>query len=119
MNLWEVILSLRYYMLIQKNCGLGVYYMIKKSFVWISEYGMHARPAGKLVSIASQFKSNIVLEAPSSSTDAKGLFGLMGLKLKKGDTITLQTEGLDEAKAQDFISKFLTQGLAEEVPSKN
>ncbi len=89
--------------------------MIKKEFIWISEYGLHARPAGKLVSIASELKSNIKLETSDQSADAKGLFGLMGLKLKKDEKFTLHIEGSDESKAQKIISEFLTENLAREV----
>ena len=87
----------------------GFVIMIKKEFLWTSEYGMHARPAGMLVSKASEFESNIVISS------AKGLFSLMGLGVKKGSKLSITFEGTDEEKASQSITDFLKDGFAEEL----
>lgn len=86
--------------------------MIKTEFTWVSDYPLHARPAGIIVSIASKFSSNVTLETNNSSANAKGLFSLMGLALKKGEKVTLSVDGSDEAEVEKAISKFLLDGLA-------
>jgi len=89
--------------------------MIKTEFIWISDYALHARPAGIIVSTASKFASNVVIETASSSANAKGLFSLMGLGLKKGEKVNLVVDGTDEVEAEKAISKFLLDGLASKV----
>lgn len=86
-----------------------------------SENGLHARPAGLLVKAASEFESNIQIykgediassdEEILKSADAKGLFSLMGLNLKKGETFTLVANGSDEEKATLELEKFIKEDL--------
>ena len=66
--------------------------MIKKEFLWTSEYGMHARPAGMLVSKASEFESNITISSGKGTASAKGLFSLMGLGIKQGGKISITSK---------------------------
>lgn len=89
--------------------------MIKKEFLWTSEYGMHARPAGMLVSKASEFESNITISSGKGTASAKGLFSLMGLGIKQGGKISITFEGADEEKASKSITDFLTESFAEEL----
>lgn len=93
----------------------GFVIMIKKEFLWTSEYGMHARPAGMLVSKASEFESNIVISSGKGTASAKGLFSLMGLGVKKGSKLSITFEGTDEEKASQSITNFLKDGFAEEL----
>ena len=86
-----------------------------------SDNGLHARPAGLLVKAASEFESNIQIykgeditesgEETLKSADAKGLFSLMGLNLKKGETFTLVANGSDEEKATLELEKFIKEDL--------
>ena len=86
-----------------------------------SENGLHARPAGLLVKAASEFESNIQIykgediassdEEILKSADAKGLFSLMGLNLKKGDVFTLVANGSDEEEAVLKLEKFISEDL--------
>lgn len=78
-----------------------------KEFIWISDCSMHARPAGMTVSIASKFKSDISIETENNTANAKGLFSLMGLGVKKGDKIKLIINGEDESDAETSLSEFL------------
>ncbi len=89
--------------------------MIKKEFIWINDYSMHARPAGTLVSKASKFESSITIKVGSGVANAKGLFSLMGIGIKKGDRMSVCIEGPDEKEADLVITEFLTDGLASKV----
>ena len=78
------------------------------------ENGLHARPAGKIVAAARQFRSDVrlVLPAAHKSADAKKLFAVMGLSVKKGDTIHIEAEGDDaEAAAAVLENMLLEAGL--------
>ena len=65
--------------------------------------GMHARPAGELVSLAKKFSSRIL--------DAGKIFALMGLGIRQGEEILVQAEGEDEKEAEEAIREFLTKNL--------
>ena len=53
--------------------------------------GIHARPAGELVKAAKEFAANITLTKDGKSGDCKRIFGIMGLAVKAGNEITLNT----------------------------
>ena len=57
------------------------------------EVGIHARPAGLLVK------------------EAKKLMALMGLGVKKGDTVTVSVEGGDEDTVAAKMEKFFRNNL--------
>ena len=71
------------------------------------EVGIHARPAGLLVKEAKNYDSVIKVTKDGKSAEAKKLMALMGLGVKKGDTVTVSVEGGDEdtvaAKMEEFF----------------
>ena len=71
------------------------------------ENGIHARPAGLFVKMASGFSSDIQVKKGERSADAKRLFGLMGLGVKRGDTIIVTIDGPDEQQATSELESFL------------
>lgn len=73
--------------------------------------GIHARPAGMLVSESKKFNSSIQIIKDGKAADCKRLFGLMGLGIKSGEEVTLTFEGDDEDKACDAISRFMKENL--------
>lgn len=54
--------------------------------------GIHARPAGELVKAAKAFESAIKLNKEGKSADCKRVFGIMGLAVKQGQTVTITVE---------------------------
>lgn len=75
------------------------------------EAGIHARPAGLLVKEAAKFPCEVTIEKDGKEVDAKRIFGLMGLGVKCGQTITLKTAGDQEEEAIAALSKFLQENL--------
>ena len=75
-------------------------------FKFKDKNGMHARPAGGLVKIASNFSSDIKIECHSKITDAKKLFSVMGMGIKYNDDITIKIEGSDEIQAERSLRDF-------------
>ena len=84
-----------------------------KEFKYIikDEVGIHARPAGLLVKEAKQFTSAITLTCNGKSTDAKKLFGIMGLAVKTGNEVTICCDGADEVECANSLEKFFTENL--------
>ena len=71
------------------------------------ELGIHARPAGLLVKEAGKFTSSITIAKGEREADAKKIFGLMGLGVKCGDTVTTTADGADEDAAIAALEAFM------------
>lgn len=75
------------------------------------ELGIHARPAGKLVKEASDYKCKIEVGTPAKMVDARRIMGVMGLAVKKGSELTMTFSGEDELKASVAMENFLKANL--------
>ena len=73
--------------------------------------GIHARPAGLLVKMATNFKSDIMIEFNEKKADAKRIFSVMGLGAKCGDTLKITLSGEDENMASESMKSFLDENL--------
>ena len=84
-----------------------------KTFEYIikDEQGIHARPAGELVKVAKQYTSTVMIGKDGNSVDCKKIFGIMGLGVKKDQTVTFTIEGEDEEQALEAVSKLKENSL--------
>ena len=84
-----------------------------KSFSYTvkDELGIHARPAGMLVKEVKNFQSKVTLEKDGTSVDASRLMAVMGMGVKKDQTVTVTVEGDDEDAACDAIKAFFETNL--------
>lgn len=73
--------------------------------------GIHARPAGILVKQAAGYQSAVKIAKGEKSADAKRIFGVMGLGVKKGEEVTVTVEGADEEKAASELETFFKENL--------
>lgn len=80
-------------------------------YVITDENGIHARPAGLLVMQAKQFKSQITVTKDEKSEDAKKLFALMGLCVKKDEKVIVTANGSDETEAIKALEEFFRKSL--------
>ena len=84
-----------------------------KSFSYTvkDELGLHARPAGMLVKEVKNFQSKVTLERDGKSVDASRLMAVMGMGVKKDQTVTVTVEGNDEDAACEALKAFLKANL--------
>lgn len=84
-----------------------------KSFSYTvkDELGIHARPAGMLVNEVKNFQSKVTLEKDGKSVDASRLMAVMGMGVKKDQTVTVTVEGDDEDAACEAIKAFFETNL--------
>ena len=75
------------------------------------ELGIHVRPAGLLVKEIQKFESDVTIEKNGKTASGRKLMALMGLGVKRGETITVTAEGSDEDAAASAIEAFLTENL--------
>jgi phosphocarrier protein len=73
--------------------------------------GVHALPAGGLVKLAKDFESTIIAEGNGKAADVKRVFGLVGLGVKHGQTLTISCQGEDEDEAAKALLRYLKDNL--------
>lgn len=73
--------------------------------------GFHARPAGLFVKEAKKFPCTTTVIKGDKRADARKMFGLMGLGIKGGSSITVNVEGADEEATAAAMEAFLKETL--------
>lgn len=81
------------------------------TYVITDEQGIHARPAGLFVKEAAVCECSVKISKGGKEVDAKRILGVMSLGVKKGEEITLRTDGADEEAAMEKLSAFLKDNL--------
>lgn len=80
----------------------------------VNKLGLHARPSARLTQLASTFRSQVHLSRDGRRVNAKSIMGVMMLAAAKGSTVTIETEGDDEAAAIDALTDLIAGGFGEE-----
>lgn len=75
------------------------------------ELGIHARPAGELAMLAGDCQSEIVIDNGRKRENVKRLMAVMGMGVKKGQTVTVIVEGADEDSVVTLIEDFFHNNL--------
>ena len=81
---------------------------VEKRYIVTGEYGLHARPATRLVNLAVTFSSDIFIKSDEKIVNLKSVMGVMSLGIYKGQIITIAAQGDDEADAIKAISSFIS-----------
>lgn len=75
------------------------------------EIGIHARPAGNLVKIAKESKSEVTMICKDKSADLKKIFSVLSLAVKCGDSVLIKVSGEDESEVSEKLHEYLTENL--------
>lgn len=75
------------------------------------ELGMHARPAGLILQLAKEFKSEIIVSNKENRGNLKKLFSVVSLNIQYQDTVTVTMEGPDEDVAAEEMLAFFEENL--------
>ena len=81
----------------------------------VNKLGLHARPSARLTQLASSFRSRVFMSRNGRRVNAKSIMGVMMLAASKGSTITLETDGEDEAEAMEALAGLISSGFGEEL----
>ncbi|GAB4117890.1 MAG: HPr family phosphocarrier protein [Acidobacteriota bacterium] len=90
--------------------------MIRTAVSVVSDLGLHARAAARLVRLVSGFQSQVKIarQEGDSGVDARSILGLLLLAAAKGTTLYVTIEGDDEAQAAAALTGFFQRGFGEE-----
>lgn len=86
---------------------------MEKVVILQNESGLHARPAGQFVKVASKFDSEIEIEVNGNKVNAKSIMSMMGLGAAQGDEIRIIANGKDEEKAINELVELVNNKFGE------
>lgn len=75
--------------------------------------GLHARPATLFVQTAARFQATIQVSLRGKQVNAKGLFAVLSLGAKQGETIIIQASGAAAADAIAALTELVEAGFHE------
>lgn len=87
--------------------------MIERDATIVNQEGLHARPAAKIVRLASTFSSEIELLKDGLAVNGKSIMGVMMLAAECGSSITIRANGPDAEQAVEALAKLVAEGFGE------
>jgi phosphocarrier protein len=88
--------------------------MIEREAKIVNQLGLHARPAAKIVKLASEFKADIEIVKDGTPVNGKSIMGVMMLAAECGSAIVFRASGPDEANAVDALVELVAKGFGEQ-----
>lgn len=88
--------------------------MIEKTLVVTNKLGIHARPAGMIVDITGQAKSDISIVFEGSKANAKSILNVMMLAIPAGSQVTFEIDGEDEEQVASQLENLFNDHFNEE-----
>jgi len=87
--------------------------MIEREAKIVNQLGLHARPAAKLVRVASGFQCEIEIVKDDVAINGKSIMGVMMLAAECGSALTFRATGVDETAAVEALAALVAGGFDE------
>lgn len=87
--------------------------MIERDATIVNQEGLHARPAARMVRLASQFSSDIEIAKDGVGVNGKSIMGVMMLAAEFGSSITIRADGPDAEQAVEALAQLVATGFGE------
>jgi phosphocarrier protein len=87
--------------------------MIEREATIVNQEGLHARPAARIVRLASSFDSDIEISKDGFGVNGKSIMGVMMLAAEFGSSITIKADGPDARQAVDALAQLVADGFGE------
>ena len=88
--------------------------MITKKLTILNKLGLHARAAAKIVSLANEFESTIIITKDGKNADARSIMKLLMLSASQGSRINIEVDGTDQKDAMKSIEKLFNNKFDEQ-----
>lgn len=88
--------------------------LVAERELWVeNRLGLHARPAMKIMQLAQQFQSEVILEKDGVQASARDLLAILTLDCPQGSRLVLRAVGPDAAEAALALSRLFAQKFGE------
>ena len=87
--------------------------MIEREATIVNQDGIHARPAARIVRLASNFSADIELAKDGVGVNGKSIMGVMMLAAECGSSITIRANGPDAEAAVAALADLVASGFGE------
>ena len=88
--------------------------MIECQATIVNQEGLHARPAARIVRLASTFAADIELAKDGIDVNGKSIMGVMMLAAECGSSITIRANGPDAEQAVQALAELVASGFGEQ-----
>ena len=87
--------------------------MIERPATIVNQEGLHARPAARIVRLASSFTSEIEILKDGVGVNGKSIMGVMMLAAECGSQIMIRADGPDAEQAVEALMELVASGFGE------
>ena len=87
--------------------------MIERQATIVNQEGLHARPAARIVRLASAFAAEITLSKDGMDVNGKSIMGVMMLAAECGSSILIRADGPDAEQAVEALAQLVASGFGE------
>ena len=87
--------------------------VVERTVVIQNELGLHARPAAKLVQLASTFPCEITVSKDGNEVNGKSIMGVLMLVAGRGSKVTLKAKGDRAAEAIEALARLVDDKFGE------
>lgn len=87
--------------------------VIEREATIVNQEGLHARPAARIVRLASSFTSEIELAKDGLEVNGKSIMGVMMLAAECGSSIIIRANGPDAERAVAALAELVASGFGE------
>jgi phosphocarrier protein HPr len=88
--------------------------VIEREATIVNQEGLHARPAARIVRLASSFASEIELAKDGLEVNGKSIMGVMMLAAECGSSIVIRAQGPDAELAVEALAELVATGFGED-----
>ncbi len=88
--------------------------VVERVMTVVNDLGLHARPAGEFVKVASRFESDVWVAKDGESVNGKSIMGVMTLAAECGSQLTVRAEGTDAEGAVAALERLVAGGFSDE-----
>lgn len=83
--------------------------VVERAFKVRAELGLHARPAGQFVSLASRFASEITVGRGEEWVSGCSILSILSLAVEHGSMLKIRAEGSDAEQAVSELGSLLEE----------
>ena len=87
--------------------------MIERQATIVNQEGLHARPAARIVRLASSFDCDIEISKDGVDVNGKSIMGVMMLAAEFGSAITIRADGPEAEQAVEALAQLVASGFGE------